>query len=199
MGQIIHGNKNFGFAPIVTTGDTPTFGTPVLIPGLVSTEIEVEQEDTNIYADDKVYCVAKGAKVRNVTVTFRNIPAAYVPYLGFKATENGGFSDTGTFANHCIFFETGGENCETGTTSRRLNFLYQVKASEPTWESTTDEEEVEAAELEVEYTATESDFVKDTDGEGVQYFYIDRTEANARLFDSFESAVILPTSVVPNP
>lgn len=198
MGQIIHGNKNFGFAPI-TPGDTPSFGTPVLIPGMVSSEIEVDQEDTSIFADDSTYCVSKGAKVRTATVTLRNIPAAYLPYLGFKATANGGFTDTGVFANHCIFFETGGENCETGIITRRLHFLYSVKASEPTWETSTDEEEVEAAELEIEYTATESAIAKDADGNAVQYYFIDRTETNAALFDSFTTAVILPTSAIPNP
>lgn len=199
MGQIIHGNKNFGFAPIVTNENTKTFGTPVAIPGLVGATIEVEQEDTNIYADNAVWCVAKGAKVRTATATFRNIPSSYASYLGFKATVNGGFTDTGTFANHCIFFETGGENCEDGTKSRRLHFLYNVKASEPTQESTTDEEEVEAAELEVSYTASESDFVLDADGEAVQYFYIDRTEQNASLYDSFMTAVIMPLSEIPQP
>lgn len=124
MGLIIHGNKNFGFAPITTSNDVTSFGTPVLIPGLVGMTIEVEQEDTNIYADDSVFCVAKGAKVRTATATVRNIPAAYLPYLGYLAQANGGFTDTGVFPAHCIFFETGGENCETGTTTRRLHFLY---------------------------------------------------------------------------
>ena len=198
MGQIIHGNKNFGFAPI-TSGDTPAFGTPVLIPGLVSMTIEVEQEDTNIYADNSVYCVAKGAKVRTATATVRNIPAAYLPFLGYLSQANGGYADTGVFPAHCIFFETGGENCETGTITRRLHFLYSCRASEPTQESTTDEEEVEAAELEINYSCTESDIATDSEGNKVQYFFIDRTEANARLFDSFTTAVILPTSAVPNP
>lgn len=194
MGRIIHGNKNFGYAPIVVTDDVKSFGTPTMIKGLVSVSIEVEQEDTNIYADNEVFCVAKGAKVRTATAAFRNIPATYAQYLGFKATENGGFTDTGVFASHCIFFETGGEDCDTGEKVRRLHFLYNVKASEPTQESTTDEEEVEAQELEVNYTASTSDFVVDVDNEGVQYFFIDRTPANADLYDSFVSAVILPTS-----
>ena len=34
------------------------------INGMVSSSIEVEQEDTTIYADDEAYCVVKGAKVR---------------------------------------------------------------------------------------------------------------------------------------
>lgn len=197
MGQIIHGNKNFGFAQILNNEGVKSFGTPVMIPGLVSATIEVEQEDTQIYADDTVYCVAKGAKIRTADVTFRNIPSAYATFLGFKSTANGGFTDTGIFPNHCIFFETGGENCEDGTKSRRLHFLYNVKASEPTQESTTDEEEVEAAELEVNYTAAESDFVADADGDAVQYFYIDRTEQNAKLYDTFKSAIITPTAEIP--
>lgn len=197
MGRIIHGNKNFGFAPIVTENDVKTFGTPTMIKGLVSVSIEVEQEDTNIYADDDVYCVSKGAKVRTATAAFRNIPAAYATYLGFKATDNGGFTDTGIFPSHCIFFETGGEDCDTGEKVKTLHFLYNVKASEPTQESSTDEEEVEAQELEVEYSATTSDFVVDADNEGVQYFFIERTPANYKLYDTFTSAVILPTSVVP--
>lgn len=194
MGLIIHGNKNFGFAPITTSNDVTSFGTPVLIPGLVSMSIEVEQEDTNIYADDSVFCVAKGAKVRTATATVRNIPAAYLPYLGYLAQANGGFTDTGIFPAHCIFFETGGENCETGTTTRRLHFLYSCRASEPTQESTTDEEEVEAAELEINYSCTDSDIAVDSEGNKVQYFFIDRTEANKNLFDSFTTAVILPTA-----
>lgn len=197
MGLIIHGNKNFGYAPIdLTDPTTPVFGTPVLIPGLVAMSIEVEQEDTNIYADDTVFCVAKGAKIRTATATLRNIPASYLPYLGYLATDNGGFTDTGIFPAHCIFFETGGENCEDGTTTRRLHYLYSCRASEPTQESTTDEEEVEAAELEINYSCTDSAIAVDDSGNAVQYFFIDRTDANKDLFDTFDSVVILPTDEV---
>ena len=197
MGKIIHGNKNFGFAPIIDNEGTKSFGTPTLIPGLVNTTIEVEQDDTNVYADDDVWCVAKGAKVRTAEAAFRYIPATYLQYLGFKQADNGGYSDTGVFANHCIFFETGGEDCDTGTTARKLHFLYNVKASEPNTESQTDEEEVEAQELSVSYTAQTSDFVKDADNVGVQYFFIERTEENAKLYDTFANAIILPTSEIP--
>lgn len=195
MGKVIHGNRNFGFAPIVTSGNTKTFGTPVMIPGMVSATIEVEQEDTNIYSDDDVYCVVKGAKVRTATVTLRNIPAEYMPYLGFKATANGGFVDTGTFANHCIFFETQGDDCSDGTKTPMLHYLYNVKASEPTWETNTDEEEVEAAELEVSYTAQTSEFVVDADNVACQYYRIERSTTNATLYNGFKTTVILPTSV----
>lgn len=190
MGKIIHGNKNFGFAPITETGGTYSFGTPVMIPGLVSVEIEVEQESSSVYADDKEFCRVKGAKVRTATVTFRNIPAAYAPYLGFVQNDSGMFTDTGTFANHCIFFETEEEDCDTGLSTTTLHYLYNVQASEPTQESSTDEDEVEAAEIEVEYNAADSQFVVDDDGKAVQYGYLTRTEANKTVYDTFTSAVI---------
>ena len=199
MGVIIHGNKNFGFAPINDNGDnTFSFGTPVMIPGLYSMTIEVSQEDTNIFADDSVYCAVKGARVRTATATLRNIPAAYLPYLGYLLQDNGGYADTGIFPSHCIFFETGSENCADGSTTRRLHYLYNVRASQPTQESQTDEDTVEAQNIEVNYTCTDSDIAVDDDGVKVQYYFIDRTEANKDLFDTFETAVILPTSEIPS-
>ena len=197
MGKIIHGNKNFGFAPIVESDNSYSFGTPVMIQGMVSATIEVEQDDTKIYADNKVFCTVKGAKVRTASVNFRNIPSAYATYLGFAANENGVYTDTGSFPNHCIFFETEEEDCETGLSTTTLHYLYNVKASEPTQESNTDEDSVEAAEIEVEYSATDSAFVVDDNNVYCQYGYITRSDANATLYDTFKSAVILPTDDIP--
>lgn len=190
MGKIIHGNKNFGFAPITETGGNYSFGSPVMIPGLVGVEIEVEQESSSIYADDKEFCRVKGAKVRTATVTFRNIPASYAPFLGFVQNESGMLTDTGTFANHCIFFETEEEDCDTGLSTTTLHYLYNVQASEPTVESATDEDEVEAAEIEVEYNASDSQFVVDDNGKAVQYGYLTRTEENKSVYDTFTTTVI---------
>ncbi len=197
MGKIIHGNKSFGFAPILASDDTYEFGSPVMIAGLVSATIEVEQEDTSVYADDKIFCTIKGAKVRTANVHFRNIPASYAPYLGFVQNANGGFTDTGTFANHCIFFETEEEDCDTGNATTTLHYLYNVRASEPTQESETDQDSVEPAEIEVEYSAQESTFVTDDNNVLCQYFYITRTAENANLYDTFKTAIIQPTDAIP--
>ena len=78
MGRIIHGNQSFGYAPIVTgENDSPKFGTPVMLAGMVSSTIEVEQDTTSIYADNEVYCKVKGAKVRTAEVAFRYISKEY--------------------------------------------------------------------------------------------------------------------------
>jgi phi13 family phage major tail protein len=197
MGKIIHGNKNFGYAPILLSDNVYSFGTPVMLTGLVNATIEVEQDTTNVYADDGVYCKVKGAKARSATATFRYISKAYAKFLGFKENANGMMTDTGDFPSHCIFFETEEEDCDTGLSTRTLHYLYNVQGNEPTHESATDEEEVEAAEIEVEYNAQDSAFVADDAGTKLQYGYITRTSENATLYDTFKSAVILPTDTIP--
>lgn len=194
MGKIIHGNKNFGYAPITESGGVYSFGTPVMLKGLVSVTVEVEQEDSNIYADDTTYCVIKGAKVRSAEVNVRYIPPAYAEYLGYKINDNGSLTDTGTYPNHCIFFETEEEDCETGEATTTLHYLYNVKASMPNIETTTDEESVEASELTINYSALDSQIAEDDDGVAVQYMEITRTSTNANLYDGFTTGVILPTA-----
>lgn len=195
MGKIIHGNRNFGYATINTTS-TPKFDTPKMLPGLVSTSIEVEQSDTKVPADNIVYCIVKGAKVRTATAAFRYIPEAYAELLGFKKETNGMLVDTGTFASHCIFFETTEEDSDTNQVTQTLHYLYNVVASEPTHDSNTDEEEVEAAEIEINYSASASSIATDAQKNGVQYAYITRTEQNKNLYDQFKTKVILPTEAI---
>ena len=189
MGRIVFGNKNFGYAPI-TDG---AFGTPVMLKGMVSASAEIEQEQTNIFADDTVYCVVEGAKTRSLTATFKYITEAYSQYLGFKANTNGMLTDTGEKPRHCVFFETEEKDCETGLETRTLHYFYNVKANEPTFESNTTEETIESADLEISYTALESSFVVDDDGKYVSYAKITRTESNKTWYDTFTTTVLLPT------
>lgn len=196
MGRIVHGNKNFGYAPILVNEGTYSFGTPVMLPGMVSSSMEVEQEDTSIYADDKTYCLIKGAKARSIEVNLRYIPSTYAQFLGFKLNDNGMLTDTGIFPNHCLFFESEEEDCDTGVATTTLHYLYNVKGGEPSKETATDEEEVEAQEITISYTAMDSSFVVDDDNEYVQYGYITRTEENAEVYDTFKTTVLLPTTAM---
>lgn len=196
MGRIIHGNKNFGYAPIILTGSTYSFGSPVMLKGMVSSTIEVEQNTTNVYADDTTYCRVKGAKVRNVEVGLRYISDAYAEYLGYHINDNGMLTDTGKFPNHCIFFESEEEDCETGEVTTTLHYIYNAQGSTPTKETTTDEEEVSPAEITVTYNASDSEFVVDDEGVACQYGYITRTEENKDVYDTFMTTVLLPTTEI---
>jgi len=194
MGRIIHGNKNFGYAPIINNDGELSFGTPVMLEGMVNSTIEVEQADTNVYADDHTYCVGKGAKVRTAEVGLRYIDKAYAQYLGYYLNENGMLTDTGYFPNHCFFFEEEEEDCESGLSTTTLHYLYNVKASTPSKETNTDEEEVEPVTLTINYSSNDSSFVIDDKGDYVQYGYITRTEENASVYDTFKEVVLLPTT-----
>ena len=196
MGQIVHGNKSFGYAPIINNGGVYSFGTPVMMPGLVSATVEVSQEDTKVYADDITYAVIKGAKVRSAELHFRKITAAYAQFLGFKQNANGSLTDTGSFPNHCIFFETEDIDSDANTQTTTLHILYCAKGSTPTQESQTDEETTEAGEFTVNYTCTDSNVAVDDDGNAVQYLKVTRTSANALVYDTFDQAVILPTTAM---
>lgn len=194
--MIVHGNKNFGYAPINVSGGTYSFGTPVMLPGMVSSTMEVEQSDTNIYADDRTFCVVKGAKARSLEIALRYIPKEYAEYLGYHINSNGFVTDTGAFPNHCIFFESEEEDCDSGVSTTTLWYIYNVTGSEPTRETTTDEEEVTAQEISVSYNATDSPFVVDDEGTSVQVGYITRTEQNKTAYDTFRTTVLLPTSTM---
>jgi hypothetical protein len=196
MGRIVHGNKNFGYAPINVNDGVYSFGAPVMLPGMVSSSMEVTQDSTSVYADDKTYCKVKGAKARNIDIVLRYISPEYAEYLGFHVNDNGGISDTGAFPNHCIFFESEDFNCETGLETTTLHYLYNVQGSEPNKETATDEEEVTAQEITVSYSANDSAFVVDDEGVPVQYFYITRTEENATTYDTFKQAVLLPITEI---
>lgn len=196
MGKIVHGNKNFGYVPITVADNVYSFGTPVLLPGMVSSSMEVEQSDTTIYADDRSYCTVKGAKARSIEAVFRYIPSAYAEYLGYHVNSNGMVTDTGSFPNHCIFFESEEEDCDTGEHTTTLWYIYNVVGSEPSRETNTDEEEVTPQDITVSYSATDSQFVVDDASASVQVGYITRTNANKAVYDTFTSTVLLPTTAM---
>lgn len=199
MAKFVHGTQNFGCAEIDTSGSTPTFKAPVMLEGITNFEMEVDESQSSIYADNKTYAVLSGAKVRSATATMYQITKAYSIFaLGFKEAENGMLTDTGEKKQHCIFFESIEEDGDTGVKTQTLHYLYSALASEPTLSRETDAEEITPSEIEIEYTAKESSFVVDKDGIAVQYASITRTDQNAKLYDKFKTQVILPTTPIPS-
>lgn len=190
MGKIVHGNANFGYAKISNSAGTLSFGTPVMLKGMVSMDIEVEQDSQTIYADNEEYAIVRGAKVRTATGTFRYIDEAYAELLGFKKNTSGMVTDTGKHEDHCIFFET--TETDGSEETRTLHYLYSVNGDEPSFSSETDEDEVTPQEIEVGYKCKGSAIALDDEGMKVQYGYITRTEANKTKYDAFLTGVILP-------
>lgn len=196
MGKLVHGNENFGYAPITTTGQTTSFGTPVMMEGMRAFEMEVEQDTKTIYADNRDYAKIRGAKVRTATGTFLYIPSEYASFLGYHVNANGGVDDGGTHQPHCIFFESVIVDGDTNEETRTLHYLYNVTGGEPSLSTETDEDEITEQEIEIEYEAQTSSFVKNSENKAVQYFYIERTAENASKYDTFKTTVLLPTTTI---
>lgn len=195
--KIIYGNDNFGYALIDTSEETPKFSAPVLMPGMKSSTIEVEEGSTKIYADNTTFAIITGEKVRTCEATITYIPESYfINCLGYKANTNGMLTDTGTKKPHCFFFTTKELDAVTGEETQTLHYVYDVTAKEPNLETSTAEEEIEAADLVISYESKRSDFVKDDDGNLVGYARITRTEENKTWFDTFKTKVLLPTDEV---
>lgn len=195
--KIIYGNDNFGYALIDTSEETPKFSAPVMLPGMISSKIEVEESSTKIAADNTTFAIIAGAKVRSAEATVTYIPEQYyTECLGYVENANGMITDTGKKKAHCFFFTSTEMDAVTGEETQTLHYIYDVTASEPALETSTTEDEVEAAELTITYESKKSDFVKDDEDKLVGYGRLTRTEQNKTWFDTFKTKVLLPTDKV---
>lgn len=195
--KIIYGNDNFGYALMDLSGANPTFEKPEMLPGIKSAKIEVEESSTNVTADNTIFAVLTGAKVRTAEATVLYIPEKYfIDCLGYKTNKNGMVTDTGKKKNHCFFFTSTEYDAASDEETQTLHYIYDVTALEPALETSTVEDEPEASELTISYKSRKSDFVKDDDGKLVGYGRITRTESNKTLFDTFKEKVLLPTDTL---
>lgn len=198
--KIVHGNQNFCAIPIVEANNQRSLGTPIDLSdmGLVSVDPSLTEEENKVYADNKLWARLKGNKEYTIPTAFRYISARYVEYLGFKvSTANGGISDSGKYPAHAICYETLEYDDETGEETQTLHYYYNVVGKQPTKASATDADSIEPAEIGIEFSCTNSDFIVDEENKPVGYFEITRTEENASLYDSFKTVAILPTSEIP--
>lgn len=195
---IVYGDKEFYYALLKDgSSGTKEFDTPVRIPGMRGFTSEVEQEDTQVYADDMIYATIPGVKSRTGEATVLYIPSAYaVAALGYKKMTNEMLVDTGVKQPHCIFYVQDARNADTGEITQIIHFFYNVTASEGEIETTTVEDEVEVNEMTISYTCANSAIAKDSEGNGVAYGKLVRSETNATLFDTYKTTVLLPTATV---
>lgn len=194
-----HGVSFGAFADIVTQeegGALDTTTVPSPFTGLRTCSFETTQESNPFYADNVEHLRLMGAKTTEGTITCYQFPEKFViDHLGKKKMENTGLVDTGKAKNFIWQFIETVED-EFGNTYRMLNVYYNVKASPPTGESTTDEDAVELKEFEIPVTASPNPLVVDDAGNAVTYMTIKEDDTNKALFDLAYKQIILPTTPI---
>ncbi len=194
--KVIYGTDNFGYAMINTAGE-PQFDAPVMLPGMTKVKVEITSNAIKVKADNKTFATLPGIKVRDAEATVLYIPYEYyTDCLGYIENKNKMVTDTGIKKNHCIFFTSNEFDDVTKEETLVLHYLYNVSANEPSFESETVGDEITPTELNINYSADESTFVKDDKGNEVGYGWIARTKENAAWFDTFKTKVLLPTEEV---
>lgn len=189
--QLQVGNAEFWFAVI----DNGRIGTPERWNGLLSTETESESESEAIYRDNIVYDTLEGVSNFKVTATLSHIPENFaINCLGWEKDAKGAWSvGTGARKDCAIMIKKTLMDGTTGAKVPVLDIFYQVSVAEPKIESETDEDKPSVEEIEIEFTAKPSTIVVDDVNKNITHGHITRTASNATFFDSYSTAVLVPS------
>ncbi len=177
--------KNAHYA-LLTFGadDTPTYGTPVPMPGAVSLSLDANGEPENFYADGIAYYVINNNMGYNGDLELALIPESFrTDVLNETLDDNGVLieSSDAQVAAFALLFEFDGDQ-------RHIrHVLYNCSASRPGIEGKTNEEsrEVQTEKITLKATPLPSGMVKAKTG---------NTTA-ASTYNGWYTAVYLPSDV----
>lgn len=199
--QVTHGISKGAYAEIVTLSDgsIDTTIVPKSFTGLITVSFETSQDNTPFYADNVEHIRLSGAKSIEGTLTCFQFSKDFATnHLGVKESSNTMLLDTGSNKNFIFqFIETISD--DKGNTKEQLTIYYNVGASAPTAEATTDQDSVSPKEFEIPVVASPNSLVLDESGNSVTYATIEKTEANQALFDLAYNQIILPSTAIPTP
>lgn len=196
--KVTYGVERACYVPITTSGNVSTFGEPIEMLGCRSVEVEETVKDTRKYADNVAHLTIPGTPTTEGTLKMYQVPESYSLYaLGYKKMTNGMLVNTGVRKPHALMFimnELDGESLEENPI---LMIYYNGLAQRPKIASNTKEEEVEPNEIEIPYSFSPSQLALDDKGIAVTQGEFTKTAENAKLFDKFMEAIILPTTDIP--
>lgn len=197
--EATHGGSRAFFAPIVRDEDTGaiTFGAPSTLTGWRKSSLEPSQDSNPYYADNVEHIRLQGIKTIDGSMTMYQLSETFMlNHLAKKKMPNGAIVDTGTYKSFALgYVETVDD--EFGNQTEELHVWYNVKASSPTAETSTDEDSPEPKEFEVPLTASPNNGVLDDEGKAVTELVLRKTTTNAVFFESAFDKVILPTTQLP--
>lgn len=138
--KIKYGLRNVYYAVITgETNGTPTYGTPVHIPGAVNLSLSAEGEDNPFYADDVVYFRTIGNNGYSGTLEMALIPDNFKTDVLKETQSNGVYVENANAipAEFALMFEFQGDVYAT------RHLLYRCTVSRPDVAGATKEASIE--------------------------------------------------------
>ena len=132
--------KNVHYALLTLTGNTPTFGTPVAVPGAVSLSLDANGEPENFYADGLVYYVINNNMGYDGDLELAMIPESFRTDVLKETLDANGVlveNSESSLAAFALLFEFDGDQ------KHIRHVLYNCAASRPGIEGKTNEESKE--------------------------------------------------------
>lgn len=150
--KITYGLSNVHVWPITATSDAgvPTYGTIINMPGAVELSLDAEGSSDPFYADDKVYYQGTANNGYSGSITFADIPVAFLTnVMGETVDLNGAHVENADVEPNefAIAFEFKGD------ASKRRHQMFRCKATRPSLASKTKEDKKEPNTNELSFVA----------------------------------------------
>ena len=175
--------KNVHYALLTLTGNAPSYGTPVPMPGAVSLSLDANGEPENFYADGIVYYVINNNMGYDGDLELAMIPESFrTDALGETLDDNGVLveSSESNLAPFALLFEFDGDQ------KHIRHVLYNCSASRPGIEGKTNEEskEVQTETLTIKASPLPDGKVKSKTGD----------TTDTATYEGWYGAVYLPSA-----
>lgn len=177
-----YGLKNVHVAPITSeTGGTTTYGVPFKMIGAVSLKKTSKSDSTNIYADDRVFFKALGAKTSEGSMEFIKLNEQFlISIMGYVKDTRGGLVEMANSKpkSFALLFQIDGDKEE-----RRIAY-YKCTAKPINDNFSTKKEKIEdpKVEVQIEIEASAEDY----------FGYSITKSAHAQTYNEFFTAVKKP-------
>lgn len=182
--KITHGSEQVGMASTTTGGSTGFVNST----GVQKFAPSVDQDTKKIYADATTHMSLVNPKTLTIEMDNLQYNKTEMAQMGYKLV-NGGYVDGGGYPTFDIQRILTVRSAD-GTTTQKLEVYYNATSTAYTESDDEDEDEINPKV----YTRTLNVAGRSFDGVGnIKQFIVERTEENARVFDTHKTKILTPT------
>ncbi len=183
--KINHGTQEVTYGDGANGGSTVTYST-----GIQKFAVSVDQDTKDIFADARTHMTLLNPKKLTIEIDNLQYTGDEMEQMGFAQLQPGAFTDSGSYPTFAVqrILDVLDEN---GEETKRLEVYYGVKSGTYTESDDEDSDEINPKVYTRTLTVAGYDF-----GDGViKQLIVDRTTANATVFDSYKTKIITPSMI----